>query len=48
MESGEISKESEAVPEQFPGRKKGKKKKKGQNAWNKLFAINSLPGSRSC
>lgn len=44
MESGEISKESEAVPEQFPGRKK---EKKGQNAWNKLFAINSLPGSRS-
>lgn len=45
MESGEISKESEAVPEQFPGRKK--ENKKGQNAWNKLFAINSLPGSRS-
>lgn len=44
MDSGEISTESEAVPEQFPGRKK---EKKGQNAWNKLFAINSLPGSRS-
>lgn len=40
MESREISKESEAVPEQFPGRKKGRKKTK--NNKGKTLGISCL------